>query len=204
MSSRIKLVGLGLAICCASAAVTLFLLKKPGDTDVYKPRPHGSLTFNKDIAPIVRERCIACQRPGQSGPFNLITYEEVHKRAKQIAEVTGTRYMPPWLPEKGYGDFANERRLTATELGLIQQWIAEGAVEGAGSAAPLPPVSSDDWQLGKPDMVDTLPTPYTLPGSGKDVYRSFIVPVPPEAKRFVRAFEFRPGNKVVHHAFMYT
>ena len=203
MSTHLKLAGLGLAVCCASAAVTWFVLKKPV-ADFYKARPHGSITFNKDIAPIVRERCVGCHRPGQSGPFNLITFEDVHKRAKQIAEVTGTRYMPPWLPEKGYGDFANERRLTATELGLLQQWIAEGAVEGAGSNGALPPVPADDWQLGKPDLVITMPTPYTLPASGKDVYRNFIVPVPSETKRFVRAFEFRPGNKVVHHAFMYT
>jgi len=204
MSSRLKLGGLALAICCASAAVTWFVLKKPADVDVYKPRPHGSITFNKDVAPIVRERCAGCHRPGQSGPFNLITFDDVHKRAKQIAEVTSTRYMPPWLPEKGFGDFANERRLTATELGLIQQWIAEGAVESPASNAALPPVPADDWQLGKPDLVITMPTPYTLPASGKDVYRNFIIPVPPETKRFVRAFEFRPGNKVVHHAFMYT
>ena len=37
----------------------------------------------------------------------------------QIASVTGRRYMPPWLPEKGYGDFKDERRLTDAQIRLI-------------------------------------------------------------------------------------
>jgi tetratricopeptide (TPR) repeat protein len=148
---------------------------------------------------------VVCHRPGQSGPFNLTTFEEVRKHAKEIGEVTARRYMPPWLPEKGYGEFAGERRLSPTELGLIQQWVAEGAPEGAFVSTMTPPVfSTNDWQLGQPDLVIALPTPYTLPADGKDVYRNFIIPVPLEAKRFVKAFEFRPGSRTVHHAFIHT
>src|SRR5205823_5221475 len=103
-----------------------------------------------------------------------------------------------------YGEFAGERRLSATELGLIQQWVAEGASEGAPAKAPLPALPADDWQLGKPDLVITLPKPYELAAGGKDVYRNFVMPIPVEGKRFVRAFDFRPGSKTVHHAFIYT
>ena len=104
----------------------------------YVPRPKGTLTFARDIAPIVFQRCAYCHRPGQSAPFTLLSYSDVKKRAEQIADVTARRYMPPWLPEPGHGDFADERRLAEDELGRIQQWIAEGAVEG--NLADLPPV----------------------------------------------------------------
>src|SRR5437870_3524502 len=56
-------------------------------------------TFNKDIAPIVFQHCSGCHRPGESAPFSLLTYQDAKKRARQIAEVTGKHYMPPWLPE---------------------------------------------------------------------------------------------------------
>ena len=70
------------------------------------------LTFTKDIAPIVYEQCASCHRPGEVGPFSLLTYADVRRRAEQIARVTQVRFMPPWPPEPGYGDLAGSRRLT--------------------------------------------------------------------------------------------
>ena len=200
-SSRVKIAALLVLACGAAAALTFVLLER--GTDKYTARPKGTVTFHKEIEPIIRQRCVTCHRPGQSGPFNLITFDDVHKRTKQIAEVTASRYMPPWLPEPGYGEFAGERRLTTDELGLIQQWIREGAVEGSPGPT-LPPLPQDQWQLGKPDLVVTLPEPYTLAPSGKDVYRNLIMPVPAVGEHFVRAFEFRPNSKTVHHSFVYT
>src|SRR5881296_2875418 len=87
------------------------------------------LTFNKDIAPIVWARCATCHRPGEIGPFSLLTYDDVRRRATQIAAVTARRVMPPWKPLPGKGDFQGERRLSDRELETIQQWIAAGAPE---------------------------------------------------------------------------
>jgi len=203
MSSRFKILGIVLLASAAAGAVAWFALGNRNNEPRYKPRPKGSLAFHRDIEPIIRERCVSCHRPGQSGPFNLISYDDVRKRTKQIAEVTASRYMPPWLPEPGHGDFIGERRLTVDELGRIQQWIAEGAPEGP-PGPPQPPVAGDEWQLGKPDLVVTLPQPYLLDATGKDVYRNVIAPVPPVGKRFVRAYEFKPNSKTVHHAFLFT
>ncbi|MDB6030327.1 MAG: hypothetical protein JWM16_665 [Verrucomicrobiales bacterium] len=168
----------------------------------YAPRPHGSITFNKDIAPITLEHCAGCHRPGQSGPFNLITYADVKKRARQVAEVTGLRVMPPWLPEDGHEEFLDSRRLTPQQIGLLNQWASEGAPEGSSSDLPPRPKWTDGWQLGPPDLVVTMPEAYTLSKEGKDVYRNFIIPLPTKEKRYVRAFEFRPSSKAVHHAFI--
>jgi tetratricopeptide (TPR) repeat protein len=169
----------------------------------YTSRPAGTITFTKEIAPIVFKECAPCHRPGQSGPFSLLTYTDYQKRLKQIGELTASRTMPPWPLEPGYGEFAHERRLTSQELGLIQQWVQEGGREGDPKDLPAPPQWSEGWTLGKPDLVVTLAKPYILPGDGKDVYRNVVIPVPLAANRFVRGIELLPGNsRVVHHAFI--
>src|SRR5579863_1185393 len=83
-------------------------------------------TFTHDIAPVVFKYCAPCHRPGEAGPFALLTYEDLKKHARQIATVTASRYMPPWLPEEGYGEFAGERRLTDVQIRLIAAWVKDG------------------------------------------------------------------------------
>src|SRR5436190_16935999 len=83
----------------------------------------STVTYTKDIAPIVFGHCAVCHRPGQSAPFNLLTYEDVHKHAKQIVDVVQKRYMPPWLPAPGHGEFADVRRLTEDQIQTIQRWV---------------------------------------------------------------------------------
>jgi Flp pilus assembly protein TadD/mono/diheme cytochrome c family protein len=167
------------------------------------PRPSEAPTFNKNIAPIIFWHCAGCHRSGQAAPFSLLSYPDVKKHAEDIASVTSRRYMPPWLPEHGYAQFADERRLNDDEIGMIQRWVAQGAVEGEGSELPPVPHWTGDWQLGKPDLVVTMPQPYTLAAQGRDVYQNFVVRVPLDRPRFIRGVEFHPGNpNVVHHAFV--
>jgi len=176
--------------------------KEKSSTDIYVPRPKGTLTFSKDVAPIMFNQCANCHRPGQAAPFSLLTYSDVQKRAVQIAEVVARRYMPPWMPAPGYAKFAGERRMSVDQIGLIQQWSDEGAPEGNPADLPAMPQWAEGWQLGQPDLVVTMPKPYALQADGKDVYRNFVVPIPLDKARYVRAVEFNPGNwKVVHHAF---
>ena len=176
---------------------------KQAESQTYVPHPAGTLTFNKDIAPIIFRNCAPCHRPGQAAPFDLLSYADVRKRTKLITDVTGRRYMPPWLPEEGYGDFADQRRLSTDEIGMLKQWAAEGRAEGQSAELPPLPKWPAGWELGQPDLIVMLPAPYNLGPDGKDVYRNFVVPISTAARRFVRAVEFHPGNhKVVHHAFI--
>src|SRR5213075_2779268 len=162
------------------------------------------LTFHRDIAPLVHQRCAGCHHPGESAPFDLLTYGDVKKHAREIVEVTGQRVMPPWLPEPGYGDFVGERSLSAAEIQRLRRWVEQGAPEGNPADARPRPQWREGWQLGQPDLVIRLPEPYTLAAEGKDVYRNFVIPIPTTRKRYVRAVEFEPGNgRVVHHAFLY-
>ena len=158
-------------------------------------------TYYKDVAPIVYEYCAPCHRPGEAAPFPLLTAADAQKRAKQIAAVTASRFMPPWQPEPGKGEFEGERRLSEAQLKTLAAWAATGAPAGDPHDAPPAPHFTEGWQLGQPDMVLTVEAPYTLIASGSDVFRNFILRVPVDRTRYVKAVEIRPGNKrIVHHA----
>jgi Flp pilus assembly protein TadD len=163
--------------------------------------PASKVTFYGNIAPIIYSQCSVCHRPGESAPFSLLSFEDVKRHAAQIATVTKSRFMPPWQPEAGYGDFAEERHLTETQIQLIQQWVAEGAVPGSSVDAPKPPKFSSEWRLGPPDLVLHVKKPYHFGAEGGEVFWNFVMPVPVKTDRWVRAIEVRPGNpKVFHHA----
>ena len=172
------------------------VLAAPGAT------AQSRVTFSKDIAPIVFEHCASCHRPGEIAPFSLLTYRDVRPWAVAIARATHARSMPPWKPEPGYGhEFVGARRLDPQQIGLIQQWVDGGAVEGDPADLPPPPVVVPGWRLGEPDLIVRLPDPYALPAGGADILRNFVIPAPIREGRYVRAFEFHPGNsRVVHHA----
>src|SRR3954462_13623396 len=87
------------------------------------------VTFNRDIAPIVYAHCATCHRPGQIGPFSLLTYRDARQHAEQIGLVTARRLMPPWKPLPGSGEFVDDRSLSAQQIDRIQQWVAQGAIE---------------------------------------------------------------------------
>jgi tetratricopeptide (TPR) repeat protein len=168
--------------------------------------PAQPVTYAQHIAPIILERCAPCHRPGEAAPFPLLIYEDVSKRARLIAEVTASRYMPPWSPEdlpaSNHADFRNNPRLTAAQIDLIARWARNGAPLGDPALLPPTPHFTEGWQLGKPDLILHMSQSFTLPAEGSDLFRNFILPASPlTGTKYVRAFELRPGNKrVVHHA----
>ncbi len=171
-------------------------------TDSAAPsHPPTILTFNRDIAPIVFQHCAVCHHEGQVAPFPLLNYRDVKKRATQIAVVTRTRFMPPWKPEPGFGDFVGSRRLSDEDISKIQAWVAEGAPEGDPRDLPPTPSFGEGWFFGKPDLVVQLSRPFPVPADGPDVYRCFTLPLPGNEDKYIGAYQFRPLNpRVIHHA----
>jgi hypothetical protein len=162
-------------------------------------------TFNRDIAPILYKNCATCHRPGEVAPFSLLSYQDAAKRAKQIATVTHSRFMPPWRAEPGYGVFQNERRLTDDQIAALGEWAANGAPEGDAADKTAPPAFAEGWQAGQPDKVFTLPGKFALAADGPDQYRCFVVPMNLDHDVYVKTFEFRAENRrVVHHAIIFT
>jgi hypothetical protein len=161
----------------------------------------ADVTFSETIAPIVYQNCVTCHRPGEAAPFSLISYDDVKKRGALIATVTKSRYMPPWHAEHGYGEFADERRLTDQQITTIGEWVKQGMPQGDPAKMPKLPQFTDGWHLGKPDLILEMPASYEVPASGPDIYRNFAIPINLTEDKWVRAVEFRPGaRKAVHHA----
>jgi mono/diheme cytochrome c family protein len=166
-----------------------------------EPRGKGTVTFNKDVAPLLFRRCASCHRPGEVAPFPLLGYRDASRRAGLIQDVTAGRIMPPWKPEPGSGHFAGERRLTDDEIAMIARWVQDGVPEGDPADLPPPPRFADGWQLGEPDMVVKMEEPYALAAEGPDVYRCFVIPLQVPSGKYLKAVEYRPGNRrIVHHA----
>jgi Flp pilus assembly protein TadD len=195
-----KLLAAAAGLFC-SAALAATDRHSPAGTQTKSPDSKAQVTFNRDIAPIVFHFCAICHRPGEAAPFSLLSYKDVRSHARQIAAITGSRIMPPWLPEPGPYRFADQMRLSSQQIALIAKWVEQGAVEGEASDLPPLPKFVEGWQLGKPDLIVKADKPYQLPASGNDQYWNFIFRTPVNQTRWLRALEIRPGDKrLVHHA----
>ena len=192
-------------------AVICFLLFRPlaethaarsgSQSTEQSAQPAASETWSRDVAPVLYKNCATCHHPGGAGPFSLLTYADARRWAPQILNVTQSRFMPPWLPEPGYGDFADVRRLSDQDQALIKRWITGGMAPGDLKAAPPQPSYDTTWQMGKPDIILNVSQPFTLPPSGTDVFRNLIMPYPLKETHYVRAMEIKPSPaSVVHHA----
>jgi tetratricopeptide (TPR) repeat protein/mono/diheme cytochrome c family protein len=157
-------------------------------------------TFTKDIAPILFANCASCHRPGGVAPFSLLTFADASKHADEIATQTRMRHMPPWQPEPGAFPIEGARRLSQSQIDTIQRWVSDGAPQGNPSDLPKAPVFAEGWELGRPDVVLTVPRAYTVKPGTEDVYRNLVFRSPLQTGVFVRAVEFKTAGAPIHHA----
>jgi peroxiredoxin len=158
------------------------------------------VTYYRDVLPILQQNCQQCHRPGEVGPFSLMTYKQAVNWASDIKDYTQDRRMPPWKPVAGV-PFHNDRRLTKAQIDTLAKWADGGTPEGDRKDAPPAPKFTEGWQLGKPDLVLEVAEEFTLGPSGKDTFRCFVLPTGLTEDKFVTAVEVRPGNsRVVHHS----
>jgi hypothetical protein len=163
------------------------------------------INFYEHIAPIIHKNCTPCHQPNKLGPFNLISYEDVAKRAKFIGKVTETRYMPPFPADRKFQSYLNERGLTVGEITKIKLWIEGGMKEGTLK----PTVESErrsaqqstESDLVKPDLVLKMNKPYQISGENVEDFRFFSLPSKTATDQYITAIGFKAGNKKnVHHS----
>src|SRR3954452_8576415 len=135
-----------------------------------------AVTFHKDVAPILQKNCQACHRPGEVGPFSLMTYKQAVTWAEDIKDYTANRKMPPWKPMEAAYAFHNERKLSDAEIKTLAAWVDGGTPEGNAKDAPPPVKWTDEWALGKPDLVLTPDEDFHLGASGNDNFRCYVLP----------------------------
>lgn len=176
--------------------------------------PAKPVTFAKDVAPILQERCQECHHAGAMAPMSLVTYEETRPWAKAIRQRVVARQMPPWHIDKTVGiqKFKNDMSLTDDQIATIARWVDNGAPLGDPKDMPAPKQWPDgnEWkaakELGPPDIV-IKSTPYTMPAHHQDVWWRPTSNIPVNEARWMRAVEVRPGpnggRRITHHAVAY-
>jgi len=158
------------------------------------------VNFYEHIAPIIYKNCTPCHQPNKSGPFNLITYEDVAKRAKFIGKVTETRYMPPFPADRKFQAYLNERGLTVGEITKIKLWIEGGMKEGVLKST-VDIGQSTALDLVKPDLVLKMNKPYPISSENLEDFRFFSLPSNTPKDEYITAIGFTAGNKkIVHHS----
>jgi peroxiredoxin/mono/diheme cytochrome c family protein len=162
------------------------------------------VTFYKDVAPILQQSCQACHRPGEVGPFSLMTYKQAVTWAEDIKEYTANRKMPPWKPTEAAFAFHSERRMSDADLKTIAAWVDGGTPEGDPKDAPPPAKFADGWALGTPDLVLTAEEDFQLGPSGPDNFRCYVLPTNLPEDKYIIGYEVKPGNpRIVHHTLNY-
>jgi len=159
----------------------------------------ASITFHKDVIPVLQKNCQSCHRPGQIGPFSMLTYKDARPWARAIKQAVVSKAMPPWFADPRYGHFNNDRSLKDSEINTIVAWVDGGAQEGDPKEAP-PAVEWPEggWQI-KPDVTFELP-PYAVPARGIREWERIAFPAPFKEDTWVTSVEILPGAPaVVHH-----
>ncbi len=177
--------------------------------------PAKPVTFSKDVAPILQQKCQECHQPGSIAPMSLITYQDVRPWARSIKLRVATRQMPPWHIDPGVGvqKFKNDMSLTDAQVDTIVRWVDGGALRGDPKdlPPPVPLVTSNEWKavtdgFGPPDLVVKSPE-YTMPARSPDVWYRPMSDIPLTEPRWVRMVEIRPtalqGRKALHHSIAY-
>ena len=189
------------ATALAVAALSLLAFQATAKAVARQTSLTPDVTFSRDVAPIVFDACVSCHRSGGPGPFPLTTYDEVRRRATQIAQVTRSRFMPPWKVEPAVGHFVGQRLLTDREIDTIDRWAKSGTSEGDPAALPVLPKFVHGWLLGQPDLIVKPAAAFSLPAQQTDAFRIFAIRLPITRRTYVTGIEFHPGNaRVVHHA----
>jgi mono/diheme cytochrome c family protein len=170
----------------------------------------GPVTFTRDVAPILQEKCQVCHQPNSIGPMPLISYDDAKKYASRIKSKVQSGQMPPWHIDKTIGirEYKNDRSLSERQVATVVRWVESGAPAGDPKDMPPPKKFADPtgWQLasqfGPPDLVLKSP-PYTLAARTQDKWFRPLTDTGITEPRWVRAIEIKPsypdGRRIVHH-----
>ena len=172
------------------------------------------VTFAKDVAPILQERCQECHHAGAMAPMSLVTYDETRPWARSMKDRVVKRQMPPWHIDKNVGvtKFKNDISLSDEQIATIVRWADAGAPQGDPKDMPAAKQwpAENEWkaarELGQPDIV-VKSSAYTMPAHHQDVWWRPTSDIGVTEPRWVKAVEVRPGSmpgrKITHHAVAY-
>jgi hypothetical protein len=158
--------------------------------------PQSEPTFGKDVAPIVFSKCFPCHSQTGCAPFPLASYDDVKKRAQQIARTVSLRFMPPIIASSDFvSSFTDVPTMSEEDIATVVAWAESGAKPGR--TAPAPAAPSRDWKLGKPDAVFSVGRGTSVRQDGQPYWLLYCLPNPLEDGKYVGAFEVRAKSAPV-------
>ena len=220
-SGRIDVKGTPVAGCLIDKVAVQASKRLAGSTSRVRPAPPeiadylkekdeseeasvGDATYAANVAGILQNKCQSCHRPGEVGPFSLLTYDDAREHSAMIREVVDDRRMPPWHADPRFGHFANDRSLSAKERATLLAWVDQGTPLGDATKIPAPREFTEGWTIGKPDLVFEVPEPFVVPAQGTVEYIRVRVPSHLKEDVWMQAGEARPEDRsVVHHIIVY-
>src|SRR5579859_7969742 len=127
MNGRILLGTISIAL----AASGLLIARSSDDS-----KPLEAPTYSREVAPILQKNCQVCHRPGEAGPFPMLTYEQTRPWAMAMKVAVQSGKMPPWFADHRYGKFSNAMSLTSAEIDTLAKWADAGAPKGDPADMP--------------------------------------------------------------------
>jgi hypothetical protein len=160
----------------------------------------STVTFNRDVLPILQKNCQTCHRPGQVAPMSFLTYQDTRPWAKAMKAAVAARKMPPWFADPQYGHFLNDKALKPAEIEIIAKWADSGASEGDAKDAPPAVKWPQAWQI-QPDVIIEGPTTDVPAHAKNDVVEWMSVTVPTGFKEdtWITSVQIRPDHPAVAH-----
>ena len=161
------------------------------------------ISYVRDVAPIIQEKCVTCHLSGGIGPFAMDSFDVVKGNAAMIRETLRTHRMPPYFADPHIGTFKNNQGLTGAELRTLVHWVEDGAQRGDGADPLLANKGkvAPDWpvDLGRPDVIIDIPA-FTVAANGVIEYQNQRVANPFPNDTWLRAISIKPGDRrVLHH-----
>jgi len=160
----------------------------------------SSVTFQKDVLPILQKNCQTCHRPGQIGPMSFLSYQSTRPWAKAMKAAVSSRKMPPWNADPHFGPYLNDRSLKQSDIELIAKWADSGAPEGDAKDAPPPAQFAQGWLI-QPDLVIDGPVT-NVPANPKNnvvEWTTVIIPTGFTKDTWVTSIQIKPEFPAVTH-----
>ncbi len=160
-------------------------------------------TWSSSVACILYTHCTSCHNPTGIAPFSLMSYTDAVLEMQPMQHDVTRKIMPPYLPNTAYQKYADMHVLSDAEIQTIAAWVDAGGPQGDTTQAPPAPVYTSNIQITNPDLTGRIPD-YTVPYTGTDLYRCFVITNPLPAAQFIKSIEVIPGDRTaVHHVLVY-
>lgn len=165
-----------------------------------------SKSYSEHIGPLLLKNCFPCHAEGDIAPWSMDNYSTILEYSGLIKSAVLAGEMPPWHADPKFHAMSNSKALTKDEIATLIDWLDRGSPRGEGPD-PLeehPGLTNEDWPLGQPDAIISLPA-FQVPANGTVDYQYIRASSPFTNDVWLKAVSIKPGNRsVVHHCLVFT